>query len=90
MQSLEAMSRHPDPDFRRAAAEALGDIPGVASSAALVALLGDAQASVRRAAARSLGKRGTPAVRGPLAALEDDPDPRVRQAAAAALHAIGE
>ncbi len=68
--ALEAMSRHPDPDFRCMAAEALGriwkasrvsvtsEVSGNTAEGALRPLLFDPQPSVRRVAAQMLGAAG--------------------------------
>ncbi|MFM2092343.1 MAG: hypothetical protein RLZZ127_2832 [Planctomycetota bacterium] len=79
---------HHDGAIRAKAAAALGDlVPAGSGTAALVAALGDRQASVREAAARSLGRwRAAPAA-DPLAALVADAEPAVRAAALAALAA---
>ena len=82
------MSQHPDADFRRVAAEALGNIPG--STAALATLLDDAHPGVRRAAARSLSRLSDPSAQELLRALQADSDPGVRQAAQEARPASGE
>jgi HEAT repeat protein len=73
--------------LRRAAAEALGELP-VAGEVddALVFALADESAEVRAAAARALGAHGRESALGPLERAARDPEAPVR---AAAAHALG-
>src|SRR2546428_399849 len=90
---LLAVLRDPNPEQRRAAAQALGKIARKEAVPALVEALRDPDAGVRRNAAWALGMIGEAAMgpdRSPLASLLFDPDPGVREAAAMAIGLTGD
>lgn len=70
-----------EPDVRRAAAAALGEIGYPQAVPALAAAVGDSDASVRLAVVEALGRLGGPAVVPALMDALRDPDERVRDAA---------
>jgi HEAT repeats/TIR domain/NACHT domain len=85
VEPLLAALRDAEPDVRRAAAQALGDIGDARAVEPLLAALRDAEPDVRKAAAHALGDIGDArAVEALLAALHDG-EPGVRMAAAQAL-----
>jgi HEAT repeat protein len=82
---LTAQLSSPNPDVRRQAAVALGNLglAGRTAAPALARALHDREGEIRKSAARALGQIGKPAIPSLLEALEDrDEDVRARAARA--------
>ena len=90
VQSLHTAFQDRDPQVRKNAARALGDIGSDQAVEGLIAALQDRDPQVRKSAARALGDIGSDqAVEGLIAALQDEGGPVVRKSAAEALGKIG-
>ena len=89
---VKILLEHENPEYRAAAAAALGELGDVRALQPLVqALHADVDAGVRAAAAEALGALGNAEAVGPLAqSLGLDTDASVRAVAAAALGVLGD
>ncbi len=84
----EALSKE-DPNVRRRAVYALGEIGSEAAVPALVEALNDEDPNVRWSAAEALGEIGSEAIVPVLVKVLNSEDPNVRESAAEALGEIG-